>query len=355
MNQYYHRTKILVVHFLFWFFYLIITEFQVYDYINPKFNSQVLLRISLVHIILLMILVYANVLWLIPKFLYKKRVVVYILLLTIFTLVFEYIDLYGHPLLLTPELIELLKPSKNEGVITISSQESLWYILQSSVYRLSSVIGISSVWVIFDGFKTRERLREVEKNQLETQLNMLKAQINPHFLFNVLNSAHFLIPSRPETASEVLGKLSEMLQYQLYKVKKDKVGLQEELSQIQRYIELEALRRENTLSLEINLGDITRNPFIEPFMLLPLVENAFKHSRSIYKDYIKIHCKLIDDQFTLKIQNSVPVEQSKTQGGIGIQNLTKRLELLYPGAYEYQYDLDNGVYTAQLTLNLQVS
>lgn len=351
MNKHYRRIKTLLGHTVFWFFYLIATEFQAYDQVSPQFNFQLLIRLSLVHLIILIILVYTNVLWLIPQFLYKKRVLTYILLLATLVLAFEYIDLYVHPFILTPELVKLLHIPESELVDT-SNQLLLWSTLQSFIYRLSSVVGISSIWIIFDSFKTKAQLREVEKNQLETQLNMLKAQINPHFLFNVLNSAHFLIPSQPDTASEVLGKLSEMLQYQLYKVKKDKVGLQEELSQIKRYIELEALRREDTLSLETNLDSITENPWIEPFMLLPLVENAFKHSRSIHKDYINIHCTLAEQQLTLKIQNSVPEEQTTTQGGIGIQNLTKRLELLYPGNYEYHYGLDAGMYTALLTLNL---
>jgi len=349
MNQSQSRIKIFLGHFAFWGFYFIITELDIYNNASAYINLQLNLYFSLVHIILSIILVYANTFWLMPQFLYKKKVTLYIVLLVMVCLGFAFLDMYGHQAIVPQELVEIFR---EEGMILEPHNVTVWATFKVFSNVLTSVVGISSVWLILDSFKTKAQLEKIEKNHLETQLNLLKAQINPHFLFNVLNSVHFLIPNRPGTASEVLGKLSEMLQYQLYRAKEGKVSLQDELNQIKRYIELEALRREDTLSLNTNLDDIDENPLIEPFMLLPLVENAFKHSRSIGKDYINIDCQLINNRLILDIQNSVPIEQPKTQGGIGIQNLTKRLELLYPGAYEYKHELKNGMYKAQLILNL---
>ena len=341
MNKHFSRTKILWIQIAFWTFYFLINLMD----IRQSDGWALSIREALLDACSLMIGVYIHVLWLIPKFLYKKRFYAYgvymfgLSALMVIIWVFFY---YG---------LGMAQYEKT-GSDCSECYMNWLFILISVFHSLLVIVGLSSAWVVYDRFKAREELKEVEKNQIETQLNALKAQINPHFLFNVLNSAHFLIPKKPETASMVLGKLSEILQYQLYRTSQGKVYLQDELLQLKNYIDLEKIRQGEALTIEDNLQFVRENIPIEPFMFLPLVENAFKHSRSIQQSHIVINCCMSDKQLTFSIENTVPGEQTPTEGGIGIPNLKKRLELLYPDAHEYHYGLDNEKYKAQLTLNL---
>ncbi|OJJ14688.1 hypothetical protein BKI52_41360 [marine bacterium AO1-C] len=340
MNQYFSRSQSVWLQIVFWLVYFIINMLDIGRNDGWRFGFEV----ATVDLLFLIVGVYFNVLWFIPKFLNKKKFYTYgasMLTLSVsislgWVLLYYLLDIARHE----PEVDE------QENYLEFV------FILSSFIHNLLLIIGISSVWIIFDRYKTKERLQEVEKNQIESQLNMLKAQINPHFLFNVLNSAHFLIPKQPEKASLVLGKLSEILQFQLYRTSQEQVRLQDELMQLKNYIDLEKIRQGKQLHIDTNLENVTQNPLIEPFIFLPLVENAFKHSRGIQQSKVKINCDLQGNQLTFKIVNSVPRLAVAKPGGIGIPNLEKRLELLYPNAYNYQYRLSDYMYTAQLTINL---
>lgn len=206
---------------------------------------------------------------------------------------------------------------------------------------LIAAFGAGGLKIMSDSFKLRKKLLEVEKEKINTELNFLRSQVNPHFLFNVMNTIYFQIDKRNESARASVEKLSEMLRYQLYECNSDMIEINKEMEYIKNYVTMQTLRLEkgSDVQLHINIGD--ENFKIAPLLILPIVENAFKHI-SHFKDPAqnKIHITLNkkDKQFIVDASNSYDktndVAQVIQSGGLGVQNLRRRLELLYPGKHE---------------------
>jgi LytS/YehU family sensor histidine kinase len=184
--------------------------------------------------------------------------------------------------------------------------------------------------------KKREHLLQQEK--LETELKFLKSQFNPHFLFNTINSIFVLIHKNPDKASSSLAKFSELLRYQLYECNEQQIPLSQEISYLQNFIELERLRQEKNLTIDISIIRASdSNLTIAPFMLIPFVENAFKHvsKGGDENGRIVINLELADEKLTLIVKNTVscrPMHNKELMnfGGLGLKNIERRLELIYP-------------------------
>ena len=204
---------------------------------------------------------------------------------------------------------------------------------------------------------TEQRNRQLEKERLETELNFLKAQINPHFLFNAINSIYVLIDEDKKLASKTLLKFSALLRYQLYDCSQDHMPLAREMEFLQDYIDLETLRCGDNLSVSFqNRTDISGRE-IAPFILIPFVENAFKHrSYNIDGNSVLICAEVRNDIFKFSVANTYEEEVhpggGKPGSGIGLQNVSRRLELLYKGKHELTAVRADGVYSVTLEMKL---
>jgi two-component system, LytTR family, sensor kinase len=215
---------------------------------------------------------------------------------------------------------------------------------------------LASGRVIFDRFQSEKRNRILEKEKFETELKFLKAQINPHFLFNTINSIFHLIDKNPAQAQEMLAKFSEMLRYQLYETGTDQIPLAHELQYIRNFAEMEKIRKGKNIEIDMQMPDYQIDTQIMPLLLLTFVENAFKHI-SNYPDktnYVKIALQVENDSIYFMVENSK--ENHKTLinnnlGGIGLINLQKRLALFYPKQYDLKIENEEDVYTVNLKLN----
>ena len=181
--------------------------------------------------------------------------------------------------------------------------------------------------------------QKVQKEKVETELQMLKTQINPHFLFNTLNSIYVLAMKQSEQTADTVMKLSDILDYILYRVNTPKIAISNEIKIIENYLELEKIRFSNRVDLNFNTDLKSQDIQIPPMLIIPFIENAFKHgvAKSMEKSWIKISIKESDGVLNILVTNSKTQNklQDKT-GGIGLVNVKKRLNLLY----EEKYQLD---------------
>ncbi|RAI98732.1 histidine kinase [Chitinophaga skermanii] len=200
---------------------------------------------------------------------------------------------------------------------------------------------------------------DLQTAHLEAELKLLRDQLNPHFLFNVINSIHVLQKKDPQQASSVLLKFSDMLRHQLYDSSKAYILLSEEIGYIKNYVNVEMVRWGNDINVDCQWLDNTDNLVVAPFILSPFVENAFKHVSRERLDYnfIRITMQRHQQQVVMRVVNSVDEVPVPTglPGGIGLENVQKRLALLYPGKHELTIVKEAGLFIITLTLELEAS
>ncbi|WP_373331077.1 sensor histidine kinase [Salmonirosea aquatica] len=202
----------------------------------------------------------------------------------------------------------------------------------------------------------REKLT-LQKENLETELKYLKSQINPHFLFNTINSIYVLIHKDADLASESLASFSDMLRYQLYECNDSYILLRKELNFLEDFIKLESLRLyDDQTELAFDLSQqVSEHLRVAPFILLPFVENAFKHvSRDkIRANFIHMQLSVCDkNQLHLRLENSKEKGSGNESSGIGLANVKRRLELIYPGKHDLEIRDKNDIFKIELKLDL---
>jgi two-component system LytT family sensor kinase len=206
--------------------------------------------------------------------------------------------------------------------------------------------------------ETRHRQQVLEKEKLETELNYLRYQFNPHFLFNTINSIFFLIHKNPDMASASLARFSELLRYQLYECNGEQIPLHNEIAYLENFIGLEKLRQNSSLGLDVDIRrEETETVTIAPFLLMTFVENAFKHvSRHTDRpNWINIQLRQTGRQLDFTVANSSSAFASNDvlhYSGIGLKNVQRRLDLLYPSRHVLFIGKEDGRFEVRLRLQL---
>ena len=220
---------------------------------------------------------------------------------------------------------------------------SLLLIIVYSIYRGDQIL---SAYV--DQKLQTERVKNI---QTETELKFLKAQFHPHFLFNALNTIYFQIDETNETPRKTIEHLSDLLRYQLYDVNQ-LVTLEQELNFILTYINLQKVRMKETLRLEISFDPLLKEQKIHSLLLFPLIENAFKYVGGEY--WIKIEARMEKNKLLFEVLNAIPQTPliHPKEGGIGMENLRRRLELLYPEKHKLTVSKQTGFYAVNLMIGL---
>lgn len=211
-------------------------------------------------------------------------------------------------------------------------------------------IARSSTW-LKAYVNNKMQLEKLTNDQLETELKFLKAQYHPHFLFNALNTIYFQMDEDVPGAKKSTELLSSLLRYQLYD-QHQQVPVKQELEYLENYIRLQQIRASSKMQLSVNFEGCLTDQLIYPLLLLPLVENAFKYIGGEYK--IAIEGCIIDDRFVFKVYNDVPANMKAPDNysGIGLENLSRRLQLLYPDKHKLIAGREEDHYTAVLELNI---
>ena len=218
---------------------------------------------------------------------------------------------------------------------------------------------ISGIKLIQHNYKSILKNEDLKNKILQTQLqlkkqelSMLKMQIHPHFLFNSLNTIYGFALKKRDEAPEMILKLSNLLDYILYQIEKPTVSLENEINHLEDYISLEKLRFHDTLEVNLIKGDDISEMYIAPMLLIPFVENSFKHGAIIDGCLaIMIAVKRNSEMLFFEVENSV-LEKTNDSTGIGLENIKKRLEMLYPNAYTLEINRTDKLFKVQLAINI---
>ena len=334
--------KYVLIHVAYW---LLITGFFIYEkkYLIYKASMPYFIACVSGRIALLIIIAYLNLHYFLPRFLLKKRYFVYFGLVLISVIgyltaqsLFDYY-LYGY----------VVGPMRNSHLM-----ETLSYNFFSTLWYLGLMLALK---LSIDWYGQQLTIQRITVEKLNAELNFLRAQVNPHFLFNVLNNLYALTLKKSELAPDVVLKLSEMMEYMLYDSNDEKVSLEKEISYLNSYIELERLRFSGAANIALNNNTSLNGAEIAPLLLLPLVENAFKHglSKQPENGWLKINIALEGKTFSFLIENSKPSSTSdKRNGGIGLSNLRNRLELLYPNRHQLALEDKKNTFSVKLIIEL---
>ena len=245
-----------------------------------------------------------------------------------------------------------------EEVVQQFGKRNMWaFLLGSIIARVFIQILIILLAVgLRHVMRMNEREMQFEEERRKTaeaELTWLKHQLNPHFLFNTLNNISSLTQIDPDKAQESIGQLSDLLRYALYDSEADKVPLAAEMEFMGNYIDLMALRCNEHTTVKKDLQVPQEHVEVAPLLFISLIENAFKHGvNARYDSFVDVDMHYSDGKLTFKCDNSLFEKQGNDHigSGIGLENMKRRLELLYPGKYTYEQNSDNGTYSVVVTI-----
>ncbi|MFB6456807.1 sensor histidine kinase [Chitinophaga sp. Hz27] len=227
------------------------------------------------------------------------------------------------------------------------------YMLDNLQYSSMPIILSSFLWLGIYVVRLLEYNRVILEENKNTEIKFLKAQINPHFVFNTLNNIYSMVYFQSEKSLPAIEKLSQIMRFTTYESQKEKIRLAEEIEYIKAYIELEELRHAETSF--VNFSSEISDEYIEipPYILSPLVENALKHGVASTKNPINIQLRASKTELIFRIENEIGTQKKDKLGGIGLDNLKKRLQIHYPQGYGLQVSNNNNTFIAELTINLK--
>jgi two-component system, LytTR family, sensor kinase len=339
-------TRRVLVHAIFWF--LLLSTLTLLDWRSGGNDAGFAFYLSnqVINIFFYAVIYYLNAEFLIPTYLSKNRLWTYVILIS------------GLAVLITPIKIYFLFekfaefPERQRALV---SDQGYFYLISLMTAGGSTVVKIFSDWA-----KQLRVHQEMEVRTIQSELSFLKSQINPHFLFNTLNSLYALTLKKSDEAPEIVIKLSEMMRYMLYECNERQVLLSKEIDYIQNYLDLEALRHKQ-MDIQFELQGEAKDLKIAPLIFIAFIENAFKHgaNNQISKGFVQIQMVVDGDEVNMYVENSkvekMPTIEHKRTGGIGLVNVKRRLDILYPKNYNLEiFDAPN-TYGVNLWIKLNAT
>ena len=301
---------------------------------------------ELITVLIYAAVVYVNLLYLFPNYLRRGQYWVYLLALVAITCLFTPLEM-----VLKYSLFRR-RPELQAGVL-----------FNQGAYFLSTflVAGVSTVGKIMTDWIVQNRKKQRAANEsMQSELRFLKSQINPHFLFNTLNSLYALTLKKDDSAPDVVIKLSEMMRYMLYECNEPRVPLRKEINYLQNYLDLERLRQRRGIDIRLAVHGPVGEQRIAPLLLIPFLENSFKHgvNANIRDGFVTATLEVAERSLRFVLENSkgsvlpTGLHAGRPSGGIGLVNVRRRLELLYPGRHRLAIRETPTTYTVQLDLEL---
>src|SRR5258708_1506689 len=286
------------------------------------------------------ILVYSLLYFIIPTFFLRSKYIFGIVLLIFFCMLSGVANDFSYSFF-----------SEHFALLSAAGKRSLGMHRVLGVASFAACIKFMKYW-----YEKKNVSTFLEKEKLKAELQSLKAQIHPHFLFNTLNNIYSITQDTSQQASDMILRLSTLLRYILYECNKPEIKLTQEFKIINDYISLESVRYGKNLDIKIRLPENTDKLLIAPLLLVPLIENCFKHGASKMLDHswINIQADVKENTLNMKLINSKPDHTSsdKIHSGIGLSNVKKRLELLYPAKYELKILPEADLFVVALKLEL---
>lgn len=330
----------IVMHALVWMLLLVI-PYASTDQIFDSFDLKYLLLCLVLSGVLISIF-YFNYLILIPRYLLTKRYFRY------FSFLVLAISLVAAVLILvfTQSDLRIVKQAATDPVI----ERIIPVILINTILLWLLSIISSTLWSVHN------RLKHAETERLTAQIASLKSQINPHFLFNTLNNIYASTIDLAPTAADMVDKLAEMMRYTMKDTQQDLVLLEDEINYVDNFIELQKLRLDRNVKLEYQTINIIPELRIAPMLLIPFIENAFKHGvNSEQKSHIKIELSIENSELQLRVcNNKVNIQRDISErSGLGIENTQHRLDLVYPSRHMLVIKETDREFMVSLYISLQ--
>ena len=332
-------------HIIFWGLYFAFNFLRWGSYFNDYLYS---LKANLLGFPIHITLVYFTVYYLVPRFIFKKRFISFGLVLVLSIFIMVYLKYLLTFFLISynvwPEGPETHSLTFNYTVVMMLGE--LYVITFAASFKLT-----------IDWLRETGRVARLQKEQLETELRFLRAQISPHFFFNTLNNIYSLSLEKSDRAPETIIKLSDLMRYVLYETRNKNQCLKKEVEFMENYLDLERIRHNENLELSFEVEGEPKGKKIAPLLLVQFIENAFKHgaNMSIGKVIININARIEEKFIYFRVSNTKPLSANlptkKSSGGIGLSNVEKRLKLRYR---EDEYRLDTFDQAERYTVNLKL-
>ncbi|MEK6782574.1 MAG: histidine kinase [Bacteroidota bacterium] len=341
------RYRIVLLHLSFWCVYLSFFLYQVTSYHRgeePR-DWQRVLTVVIDQVGFAALISYLNYFILLPRFLERKKVFQYFLEFIIPFALLMFIRIHTERYLIDGYTHE---------------EEYLYrtrFVVQIITTNLFIVIFVGMLRFAEGWFEFEAKKKEIENEKLTAELNFLKAQINPHFLFNTLNNLYYLAYTKSENTTEVIAKLSQMMRYMIYDSNYQNVPLNKEIEYMQNYISLERLRLNSQIPIRFDIKGNPENVLITPLIFITFLENAFKHgvSNNSTGSWVNISIEVKEKKCIYIVENSKIAKAASAKeekSGFGLQNMKRRLELSYPGQFQLLSEDKPDRYFVQLNISL---
>jgi two-component system, LytTR family, sensor histidine kinase AlgZ len=347
MQSIIHRNRVVLLHISFWCVHLSFFLYQVISHQrSPDIDWATVATVVAVQLLFAMIIGYLNYFVFLPAFLQDKKLGRYL---------FQFLVAFGVLISLRLALGRFLIDGFTGGTGYLYTTR---YVIQVVTTNLFIVIFLGMIRFAVDWFEFEARQKNVENERLTAELNFLKAQINPHFLFNTLNNLYYLAYTQSSKTTEVIAKLSQMMRYMIYDSNYPKVPLSKEIEYMENYISLERLRLNDQIPITFKVeGGNPQDFLIAPLIFITFLENAFKHgvSNNHPKAWVKVSIHLRENECVYRVENSkIPFAKPEAgqKSGIGLQNVNRRLQLSYPEKHTLSVEEGNDHYSVQLNIKL---
>ena len=325
----------ILFHLILWITWISLPIINAGDNERHRLYMTWLIPITLTHIPLFLI----NSEWLIPSIFRRKGIPTYLLSLILLVTLFSSLQYFLKDWIIPDELFRR------------HQSPSIFWTVMPALFATALSTGYGLIIYLLNQEKAKQ---EEQKERLQSELSFLRSQISPHFIFNVLNSIVYLIRSKSEMAETVTIKLSELMRYMLYSSNEEQVHLEEELKYLRNYIDLQKIRFEEDVDIQFSIFGQVNNQHLEPMLLIPFVENAFKHGVGMIKEpIIDIQVIIREKSFQFLVKNKISPEkpENKAQSsGIGLRNVKRRLELLYPDSHRLLIDNSGEWFSVEMSL-----
>jgi two-component system sensor histidine kinase AlgZ len=346
MQSLFHRNRVILVHISFWCVYMSFFFYQISNFRHGRDIDWGKASVfGAVQLIISMSIAYINYFYLLPRLLSHKKLWRYL------------IEFFVPFIILITARVHLQRFLIDGYTYQRNHFYSTFYIVEVCVITLFIAIFIGMLRFAADWFELAAKQRELENQQLTAELNFLKAQINPHFLFNTLNNLYYLAYTQSANTTEVISKLSQMMRYMIYDTNHQQVPLTKEIEYMQNYISLERLRLNDQIPIKFEIQGNPEGVLITPLIFITFLENAFKHgvSNNFPGAWVNIHLRLDGKECVYEVENSkIPSTkpESEEKSGIGLQNVKRRLELSYPDRYTLTIEDKSDRYAIKLNIIL---
>jgi len=328
-------------HLLFWL--VVYSSLLFLDY-GQNHDIRLAVANETITLAFYVIIAYTNLLYLVPKWM-RRSIPLYGLILVAFCVLITPIQVLALFLQLSGDV---------DFQAALIDQQPLFLLGNISLALLTTVLHI-----VMDWWRYQQEKKELITRTMESELRLLKSQINPHFLFNTLNNLYALTLKKSDLAPEIVLKLSEIMRYMLYECNERQVLLSKEIQYLNNYLDLERLRQPEGASIHFEVLGSVSNQLIAPLLLVPFVENSFKHGLNHQINgggYVHLKLEVAFDQLIFEIENAkfghLPATTFNRSGGIGLVNVRQRLQLLYPDRYHLEIKDEPHFYRVILYLDL---